>query len=163
VKQPETKELNPLTMPKDDEWVYIKGVVDSGAWESVASPNLCPHYEVKPSKGSLKGQNYVSASGDLIANLGEKVLDVQTYHGSDAQIRYQAADVSQPLNSVSEICDAGGEDGQYVIFSKWGGAILNFEEERMTPFQREEGIYTMGFWVKPKAAGAASGFPRQGK
>jgi len=44
--------------------------------------------------------------------------------GMPTQIRYQSAEVSRPLNAVSEICDAGGEDGQYVVFSKHGGMIM---------------------------------------
>ena len=139
-------------------WEKIKGVMDSGASESVAHPSVCPAYEVSESVGSKAGQNYTSASGDIIPNLGQKVLDVVSDDGRETKVRYQAADVSRTLNSVSEICDAGDPvNGQYVIFSKWGGYVYNPSSGRQTPFEREQGIYTMEMWVKPK-----SGFTRQG-
>ena len=117
---------------------------------------MCPHYEITPSPGSIAGQEYISASDDLIPNLVEQVLEVVTQEGNEGRVKYQVADVSRPLNAVSEICDAGGEDGQHVIFGKNGGMIVNLETGRQTPFAREDGVYTLEFWVKPK------GFPRQG-
>ena len=147
------------------KWECIKGVMDSGASESVSPPHLCADYEVRPSVGSKMGQKYTSASGETIPNLGEKLLDVVMEDGLETQIRYQACDVTRTLNSVSEICDAGGEEGQYVLFSKWGGTVINPQTGRRTPFAREEGIYTLDMWVRPKATdgGGASVFPRPGK
>ena len=133
-------------------WEWIKGVMDSGASASVAHPSTCEAYNLVASPGSTAGQNYTSASGDLIPNLGEKTIDVVTDDGIESQLKYQVADVSRTLNSVSEICDAGGtSEGQYVLFSKWGGLVVNPATGRQTPFEREEGIYTHGMWVKPKS------------
>jgi len=162
-KEPTMKELNPaISHVEDGGWQRIRGVMDSGASESVAHPSMCPQYRVKPSAGSTAGQKYVSASGDVIANLGEQVLDAETDDGMPTKIRYQSADVSRPLNSVSEICDAGGSDGQYVVFSKYGGVIMNLETGRKTPFSRVDGIYELGLWVKPPPSEEASVFPRPG-
>ena len=124
--------------------------MDSGASESVAPPTLCPQYEVKPSAGSLAGQKYVSASEDLISNLGEQELPIMTDDWKEGIAKYQVADVMRPLNAVSEICDAGGGEGQLVIFGKHGGIIYNPQSGSQTQFQREDGIYTLEFWVKPK-------------
>ena len=156
-KAPLAKPLNPFLAPTPDKegWVKIKGVMDSGASESVAPPTMCPHYEITPSPGSLAGQEYVSASDDRIPNLGEQVLSIVTSDGKDCTVKYQVADVSRPLNAISEICDAGGEHGQHVIFGKNGGMIVNLETGRQTPFAREDGVYTLEFWVKP------TGFARQ--
>ena len=117
---------------------------------------------MQPSAGSKAGVEYTCASGGVIPNLGEQVLNVVTQNGRDAQVRYQSADVSRTLNSVSEICDGGGESGQYVLFSKWGGQILNPETGTRMSFDREGGIYTMGMWVRPNDK-AASVFPRPAK
>ena len=152
-------ELHPCISNEKGGWRRIKGVMDSGASASVAHPSECPDYEVVPSAGSKIGQEYTSASGDPIPNLGEKTLDVVTDDGIETQIKYQAADVSRTLNSVSEVCDAGGPEGQYVMFTKWGGSIWNPVTGRTTKFAREGGIYTLDMWVKPKAA---SGFTRPG-
>ena len=158
----EKRELYPAITSDNGGWQWIKGVVDSGASESVAHPAMCPQYPVTPSAGSIAGHSYTSASGDAIPNLGEQVLHVTTEDGRDAQVKYQSADVSRALNSVSEICDGGGASGQYVLFNKWGGEILNPETGRRVPFQREEGIYTMGMWVHPKSNGQ-SGFTMPGQ
>ena len=157
-KAPLAKPLNPFLAPTPDKdgWVKVKGVMDSGASESVAPPTMCPHYDITPSPGSVAGQEYVSASDDRIPNLGEQVLSIVTADGKEGMVKYQVADVSRPLNSISEICDAGGEGGQHVIFGKHGGMIVNLETGRQTPFAREEGVYTLDFWVTPK------GFRRQG-
>jgi len=159
----EFKELNPFIASKPDAegWVKVKGVMDSGASESVAPPEMCPHYEITPSPGSIAGQEYVSASDDTIPNLGEQTLDVVTVTGKNREVKYQIADVARPLNAVSEICDAGGPRGQHVVFGKYGGAVINLETGEQTPFAREDGIYCMEFWVRPKSS-SAGGFPRQG-
>ena len=158
------KELNSMEWKREEEgWIKVKGAMDSGATESVAPPSMCPEYLVTPSPGSIADVNYVSASGDLIPNLGEQVLDVQTLDGREGQVKYQIADVSRPLNSVSEICDAGGPLGQHVIFGRWGGAIINLDTGRQVPFPREEGIYNLEFWVKPRGEQDASVFPRAGE
>ena len=157
-KIPVEKTLNPMVGTMDDGWMKVVGVMDSGASESVAPPGMAPHYPVTPSPGSLAGQQYqaANAAGDPIDNLGEKVLDIVMEDGRESTIKYQVADVHRPLNSISEICDAGGENGQLVVFGRGGGAILNLETGVQTPFNREDGVYTMGVWVKPK------GFTRQG-
>ena len=129
-----------------NEWQWIKGVVDSGAEDSVAHPSMCPQYPVKPSPSSIAGDGYTSASGDHIPCLGEQVLPVVTGDGYEVNVKYQSADVSRALNSVSGICDGGGAEGQLVLFSKYGGAILNLESWNKTYFEREGGIYTMGMW-----------------
>ena len=149
--------LNPVVGTSDvDGWTRIRGVMDSGASESVGPEGMCPAYPVTPSPGSLSGQEYVSASKDLIPNLGEQVLDVITEGGQEKSVKYQIADVSRPLNSISEICDAGGDAGQVVVFGRGGGAVVNMTTVAQTPFKREDGIYVMDVWVKPK------GFPGQG-
>ena len=163
-KMPEKKELNALPTGyhrQEDGWIKLRGVMDSGASCSVIHPSMCPDYEVQPSAGSLAGQKFTSASGDEIPNLGQQLLDVETMDGRSGMARYQSADVTRPLNSITEICDAGGEDGQYVIFSKYGGAVINLDHGRQTPFDREDDIYCMDLWVKPKQK-ATSGFPRPG-
>ena len=152
------KNLNNFEANKMEEtgWLRLKGVMDSGASESVAPPDLAPQYPITSSPGSLAGQEYVSASNDSIPNLGEKLLEIVTEDGREKTIKYQIAEVSRPLNSISEICDAGGEHGQVLVFGRSGGAIYNLETGEHTPFNQEDGVYCMDVWVEPK------GFPRQG-
>ena len=164
-KMPMQKGLNKFVGAKPDAegWVKVESVMDSGASECVAPPDMCPDYEIVPSVGSEMGQKYVSASDDEIPNLGEKHLDIVTMQGKETKGLYQIADVARPLNAVSEICDAGGDLGQHVVFGKNGGAIINLNTGAQTPFGRKDGIYVMEFWVKPKGMSrSGQGFPRQG-
>ena len=46
---------------------YQKITVDSGAGESVVNPDDWPNVDLKPSKGSVKGQQFVG--GEKIDNL----------------------------------------------------------------------------------------------
>jgi hypothetical protein len=162
VGQGEQKELL-VASSANGGWEYIEGVVDSGAVESVAHPSMCAQHPIQSSPASRAGEGYTSASGNFLLCLGEKILPVLTSDGRSAHVKYQQADVSRPLNSVSEICDGAGEDGQLVLFSKYGGMILNLETWQRTSFERKGGLYTMGMWVKPHDAGTASGFTRPGQ
>jgi hypothetical protein len=162
----EKHELSPAINEKaqDNAWRKVKGVMDSGATESVAPPSMCPNYKIQESKGSREGQSYAVANGEEVENLGEQILDIVTSTGVETQVKYQNADVSRPLNSISEICDAGGVRGQQVVFGRNGGAVLNLDTGVATPFPREGGIYTFDFWVKPASEEKlASGFTRPGK
>ena len=151
-KQPIQKELNTFAaQPDTDGYLKFTSVMDSGASESVAPPTMCPQFDIKPSAGSIAGQNYLSASNGVMYNVGEQVLEVVTEAGKERSIKYQMVDkVTRPLNSISEICDAGGPRGQHVVFGRTGGVILNLDTGDQTPFGRTDGIYTMDMWVKPK-------------
>ena len=122
---------------------------------------MCPAYDVLPSIGSREGQEYTSASGDTIPNLGEQVLNIVTTNGREGRVKYQVANVSRPLNSVSEICDAGDPYyGQEVTFGRKGGKVVNLKIGEETLFPRVRGIYEFQFWVKPPDC-QSQGFPRQ--
>ena len=142
--------------PDDQGWQKITAVMDSGASESVAPPGMCPAYDIVPSPGSRNGQTYTCASNREIRNMGEQVLDVVLEDGVEAQLKYQVAEVSRPLNSITEICDSGGPAGQMVVFGQKGGAIVDMNTGRKTVFAREGGVYVLDAWVKPK------GFQRPG-
>ena len=76
-------ELCPATIAESG-WQWVKGVVDSGAANSVAHPDMCPQYPVRPSAGSKAGVEYTSASGGVIPNLGEQTLEIVTQDGREA-------------------------------------------------------------------------------
>jgi hypothetical protein len=166
--EPREEELNMLegfTEADPEGWTHVRGVMDSGASKSVAPPGMCPEYQLLESEGSKKGDNFVSASKDIIPNLGEKHLAVMKEDGSVGKVRYQVADISRPLNSVSEICDSGNQ----VIFGRNGGCIYNMSTGSRTYFGREENVYVLDLWVmSPNMAinyandGRGQGFPGQG-
>ena len=111
---------------------------------------MCPAYPIMESEGSRRGQEFVCASENVVPNLGEQKLPVMMETGKKANIKYQIADVSRALNSISEICDAGHpEYGNHVIFGRHGGIIVNLESGETTPFNRDSNIYSLDFWVEP--------------
>ena len=113
-------------------------MVDSGAAESVAPPSMAPWVQTKESVGSKRGQVYLSASGNKLPNLGEKIMDVITEEGPPAKATYQIANVTRALCAVSRMCDQGNT----VIFEKQGGYILD-PHGNTTTFRRENNVYLL--------------------
>ena len=141
--------------------VRIRTVMDSGAADSVAPPTLAPQVNISESNGSKRGQCYVSASGSRLSNMGEKVLNVQTNEGRDANVFYQIAEVGRPLHSVSATCDRGN----WVVYTSQGGFIINCQTWERTSFERSGGIYELDLWMRDEnnyGGKSTSSFPRQG-
>ena len=146
------EELHGLGQP---EWVSIEVVMDSGAAESVAPSDMAPWVPIKESDGSRAGRKYISASGEVLQNLGEKMVSVYTNEGMPAEATFQVADVTRPLCSIARVCDQGNT----VVFTSTGGYIENGHGQR-TNFERKNNVYTMQFHALDP--GATSGFMRQG-
>ena len=64
-----------------DGWTLVKAVPDSGALVTVGPCDMAPGYGKRASPGSLRGQCFVSASGDEIVNQGEQTTPVQSSEG----------------------------------------------------------------------------------
>ena len=110
--------------------------MDSGCGVSVAPPGMCPTYPITESEGSRRGQEFVSASEDTMPNLGEQKLGVVLDNGGETMIKYQIADVSRALNSITEMCDAGHPDfGNHVGFWQawWHGCELGNGKDHAFP------------------------------
>ena len=146
------EELHGLEQP---EWVSIKVVMDSGAAESVAPSDMAPWVPIKEPDGSRAGQKYITASGEVLQNLGEKMVSVYTNEGMSAEGTFQVADVTRPLCSIARVCDQGNT----VVFTSAGGYIQNGHGQR-TNFKRKNNVCTMQFHALDP--GATSGFLSEG-
>ena len=71
----ETVVAQNLNVVEEPEFIKMDLVIDSGAADHVADTREAPGYEVVPSQGSRQGECWKTASGDLIPNRGEMVLD----------------------------------------------------------------------------------------
>ena len=104
----------------------------------------------------------MTAGGQRIPNIGEQVVNFITNEGTKSSIKWQNADVTKPLLSVSHICDSGNE----VTFSKEGGRITSLRTGRVIPFLRERGVYVPDMWVEAESSSDAldvnRDFPGQG-
>ena len=147
-------------------WRRVTSVMDSGASECCAPPELAPEVPVTESEGSRRGQKYTAAAagGKALENLGEKNLDMFTDEGQGTNGTWQMVDVVRPLNSVRQIC----KQGNRVLFGLNGGVIQNIETGREIAFGVEGDVYTMDLWLPPVhevnggSVGSASGFAGPG-
>ena len=129
--------------------------MDSGAFMSVAGPKDFPEHPVVASPGSKAGSTFTSVDGGEIPNLGQQTLLAMTEDGQWTVTRHQVADVVVPLDSVGEFCDAGN----YVLFSRHGGCIIDENTQMQTScFPREGGVYVHSTWIPPPEV---PGFTRQ--
>ena len=98
--------------------------MDSGAGKSVVNPDDWPNIDLKPSKGSVKGQRYVGPGGEKIDNLGELTVKVRTerHGGGDfsSRMTFQGAKVGKPLLAVPGVIDKGN----IVVFDGSGSFTL---------------------------------------
>ena len=152
-KPPAAKKYTVPYKQEEGGWTRVRVIPDSGAIESVAPPDMAPQFAVRPSAGSQRGQQYVTASGDEIPNEGEQVVPAMSRDGNMLPHRWQIADVTRPLQSVGELCDQGNR----VTFGRGGGVIQNLAIGETSSLSRENGTYILDLWIPP-----AAGFPRQG-
>ena len=129
--------------------------VDSGASENAISEKMAPQFSTKPSKGSRGGVKYVTASGSVMSNKGEKEVKVRTKEGHKCMLRMQVTDVQKPLMSVSRICDAGHR----VVFTRDGGYVEHEESGQKTEFARVANVYRL----KVEVAQEDADFSRRGR
>ena len=103
---------------------YREITVDSGARESVVLPDDWPSVDLKPSKGSVKGQRYVGPGGERIDNLVELTEKVRAerHGGGDisSRVKFQGAKFRKPLLAVFGVIDKDN----IVVFDGNGSFIL---------------------------------------
>ena len=137
----------PDWMQEENGWIKVEAAVDSGAADCVAPPELAGDYPITESEGQKSGLSYVAATGERLANEGQKTIAVRTEGGMDTAMTFQMAAVNRPLCSVSRICERGNR----VIFGEKGGMIKNLRTGREIHFKRKNNVYTLEFWVKPRS------------
>jgi hypothetical protein len=136
--------INGFTVGKPQKWILVSMAVDSGACDSVADPDQIPCM-VKETQASKSGQNFASATGEPIPNLGEMVMPMRTREGTFRSMTVQAAPVTKPLASVMRIVRAG----HMVVFDNAGSYIYNKETRELNMLREEDGNYMLDVWVKP--------------
>ena len=133
--------------------------VDSGARESVVNPDDWPNIDLKPSKGSVKGQRYVGLGGEKIDNLGELTVKVRTErHGEgdiSSRMTFQGAKVRKPLLVISGVIDKGnivvfGGSGSFILANSCAGVAsvrkaITGVQGRM-PLHAENGVFVLRTW-----------------
>jgi hypothetical protein len=141
------------------KWKRISIAVDSGACDNVIPPEELPSYQerIVETKASKNGDDFVSASGDVITNYGELKVPVVTREMTTRGMTFQAAGVSKPLGSVKKMIEAGHR----VIFDTDGSYIMNKATGEQNILREEDGNFMLDVWVPPPEVAVAAGFPRQ--
>ena len=89
------------------------------AARSVCPLDFEPQFGIEESIASRKGEHFLTAAGATVANEGSRKILGKTTDGTLISTCYDVADVTVPLDSVSQICDAGAT----VVFTDKGGHI----------------------------------------
>ena len=142
---------------KADGWTCLSMAVDSGACDNVVSPKDLPNYQnhIRETAESLKGEGFVSATGEDIPNFGEIILPVITRERQLKSITFQAAGVAKPLLSAEKL----NKSGQLVIFDGDQSCIINKSTYEVMALRREEGNFMLDVWIPPAHVAEQMGFP----
>ena len=127
-------------------WTRMSLAVDSGACESVINPDDAPGHDIMDTAESRRGENFASATGEPIPNLGIVQLPMVLREMSVRSMKLCAAPVTRPLASVKKICKAG----HMIIFDDEGSYIYNKSTGEINMLREEEGNYMLDVWVPPK-------------
>ena len=77
-------------------WRRVSFAIDSGACDSVISPEHVPDHEVHESVESRRGENFQSATGEPIPNLGDLRLPLYIREGRVRGMVMKASPVTKP-------------------------------------------------------------------
>ena len=90
-----------------------------------------------------KGKRLAAANGTPIPLHGEKVLKFFTNEGHQLSWLFISGKAEKTLKAVSTTCDAGNS----VLFTKWGGYVINDKTHKYMEFERTGNTYGQGVWV----------------
>ena len=122
-------DVMPLELEEFEDEVFVaelkrvvKVAIDSGAGSHVMAPADLEGYALEPSPASIRGKGFVAANGGRIDNLGQCHIKMGQRGENGMKTTVQVAEVSRPLMSVSQICDAHSDNR--VIFSASEGIVM---------------------------------------
>jgi hypothetical protein len=104
------------------------------------------------SPGSRAGKRYLSATGEAIANMGQKSLFSKTREGQARNITFQVAPVRKPLISVAKMADAGND----IFLTADKPHIVNRATGQSTALRREGKTFILDLWVRHPASAASA-------
>ena len=144
---------------KNEGWRCLSIAVDSGACDNVIGPDDIPDYrdDIKETAESLRGDCFISASGEDIPNYGEVNVPLITRELGIKAVKFQAVGVAKPLLSAEKMNQAG----HVVVLDGDNSCIINKTTHEVTALRREEGNFMLDVWVPPSTISKRMGFPGQ--
>ena len=139
------------------EKILVESFLDSGAARSVCPQRHCEQFGLdKSTAGTSREDGFQTATGKQVTRMGTRIVTGHTEDGKGVQMKYAVANISVPLDSISQICDAGAT----VLFTSTGGTINLANGEKMD-FERRDNTYFRKMWVDRNPA--PTSFTRQGQ
>ncbi len=129
--------------------IKLEMTLDSGAGDHVLPKSMFPSVAIKPTPKSISGRCFYDASGKEIPNEGEKKIEFITPGGRSQKIRWQVADIVQPLLSMGKMEEAGC----IMNFSKGDRHVLIPATGERIPVQKRNGTYKLTLYVDMQKAG----------
>ena len=120
----------------------MESFLDSGAARSVCPRQHCEQFGLQPPEETDQ-LGFQTATGKNVTNIGTRTVKGTTKSGSGVSMKYAVADIQVPLDSVSQMCDAGAT----VTFTATGGWVTLPTGERLE-FSRKGGTYIRETWVE---------------
>ena len=127
----EVDEADQILVNSELAWedVEFEVALDSGSVVHVCARTDTPGYDLQPSPGSRRGQQFMMGDGGKVDNQGQVALNLS--NGGPSSVNhsvFQAANVTRPLMSVGRICDEGFHvdfQKEYAVVSrqKWARGI----------------------------------------
>lgn len=136
-------------------------LIDSGAAENVLPSGWAPQAKLMPSNNA--GKTYSAANGSSIKNQGCKVVSAVTQEGQWKNLRFEVANVTKALASVSKICS---QDQTVVHNPPWhedGSYIYNWNTGEYTNLLLKDGVYVLDSMKAPTNQQIKPPFGRQGR
>ena len=138
----------------------VRVAMDSGSCRNVTHPKTLPTgVNINP---NISGKHFSGAGGEVIEKFGECVTGLESRHGQ-VGCRWNLADVTRPLHSVSQIAGPADRDGNMDILFNNGRcvvvppgvveAVMKQTGEPIAEYERDGNLYlstfTMSGFVRP--------------
>jgi len=144
----QSQQVNALSVRPSEmygNWERVVATIDSGANAPVMPPSFGQAYSVVESEGSKAGNSYLSASGGIIPNWGQKMLPVVTKEGTTRGYCSQVADVTTMLQSVIHL----NRTGHGVWLDGDQSFMVNKHTGEVNQIDHNGKDFTMEMWVIP--------------
>ena len=146
----ESGELNAV---HQSECETLRIGVDSGASVTIIPAEVASDYPLMPSKESMAGVQYKTATGDKVEDLGCRTLQLLGGSSSGSTgsrgLRARVGKVSKSLLAVCEMVDAGHD----VVFCRRDGKdcsnAIHKKTSKRTNFTRRNGVYELEMNIVP--------------
>ena len=130
-----------------EEWTEIEFGVDSGASETVLSPEQLPGIDITEGEPQRRGVSYEIANGEFIPNLGEKKFIGYSEEEVARSLVTQVTEVNQALLSVRKMVASGHR----VVFDAddTGGSYIEHKTTGERMAMKDDGkMYLLKLWVQ---------------